>query len=152
MVVQRLLETVIPDNLYLGQKDYQQCLIITKLIDLIGLKDKININICPTLRETDGLAMSSRNMRLNKKERNLAPVLFQTLSFIKDHKAKTAPHTLINEAKNKLETAGFKVDYVAIADSISLTEVKEWKEVKNAIVLIAAYLNEIRLIDNLPLD
>ena len=68
-VMHRLLEIVLPDNLYLGQKDYQQCMVIRKLIELIGLEDKIKVNICPTLREKDGLAMSSRNARLLPDER-----------------------------------------------------------------------------------
>ncbi|MFZ1534928.1 MAG: pantoate--beta-alanine ligase, partial [Chitinophagaceae bacterium] len=69
MVVHRLLDIVQPDNLYLGQKDYQQCMVISKLVELINQQDTIKVNICPTLREKDGLAMSSRNMRLNEDER-----------------------------------------------------------------------------------
>lgn len=152
MVVHRLLDTVIPDNLYLGQKDFQQCLVITKLIELIGHKGRIKVNICPTLRETDGLAMSSRNMRLNEKERNLAPAIFQTLSLIKNNQQKTDPLTLKNEARFKLEKAGFKVDYVEIADQVSLAGIHDWDDSKKAIVLIAAFLNDTRLIDNLLLD
>jgi len=66
MAVEKLLLIVRPDKLYLGQKDYQQCMIITRLIQLMGLEEKVNVRICPILREKDGLAMSSRNMRLNK--------------------------------------------------------------------------------------
>src|SRR5512138_2235737 len=71
MVMERLLKIVRPHNLYLGQKDYQQCMVIKKLIELIGLTE-IKMHICPTVREQDGLAMSSRNMRLNKEERKQA--------------------------------------------------------------------------------
>jgi Panthothenate synthetase len=73
------------DKLYLGQKDYQQCMIITRLIQLMGLEEKVNIRICPILREKDGLAMSSRNMRLNKEERAKAPALYETLIFLKQN-------------------------------------------------------------------
>ena len=64
-VVHRLLNIVLPDKLYLGQKDYQQCMVINKLVEIKNIHTKLVI--CPTLRETDGLAMSSRNARLNEK-------------------------------------------------------------------------------------
>src|SRR5690242_13565632 len=69
MVVERLLEIVEPDKLYLGQKDFQQCMVIRKLISLMGKENTISLEISPTLREPDGLAMSSRNVRLNEEER-----------------------------------------------------------------------------------
>ena len=151
MVVDRLLNIVLPDNLYLGQKDFQQCMVITKLIELIGLKEKIAITICPTLRETDGLAMSSRNMRLDENERQRAPVIFQTLSFIKSNVGKISPSFLRKQAVDMLEKASFKVDYVEIADSVTLKTIEEWNDSKKTIALIAAYDNEIRLIDNMIL-
>lgn len=151
MVVDRLLTIVMPDNLYLGQKDFQQCMVITKLIELIGLKEKIAITICPTLRETDGLAMSSRNMRLTENERSISAIIFQTLSFIKNNAGEILPLVLKKEAKSMLEEVGFKVDYVEIADSTTLTSIIDWTESKKAIALVAAYNNEIRLIDNMLL-
>ena len=84
MVVHRLLDIVKPDNLYIGQKDYQQCMVIKRLIELIGMKDLIQVNISPTLREPDGLAMSSRNMRLSDEERKNAVNIYQTLHFVKE--------------------------------------------------------------------
>jgi pantoate--beta-alanine ligase len=83
LVMERLLEIVLPNNLYLGQKDYQQCMVIKKLIELIGLQDKIKVNICPTLREEDGLAMSSRNTRLLPGDRIKAGNYFQSLAIYK---------------------------------------------------------------------
>jgi pantoate--beta-alanine ligase len=79
----RLLEIVLPNNLYLGQKDYQQCMVIKKLIELIGLSDKMKVNICPTLREDDGLAMSSRNTRLLPDDRKKAADYFRGLTLYK---------------------------------------------------------------------
>ena len=70
MVVDRLLDIVQPDQLFLGQKDYQQCMVIKRLLILKGQTDKIGLSICPTLREADGLAMSSRNLRLSEKSLN----------------------------------------------------------------------------------
>jgi len=149
MVVDRLLKIVLPDNLYLGQKDFQQCMVITKLIELIGLKEKVAITICSTLREKDGLAMSSRNMRLNENERRNAPAIFQTLSFIKSNVDKISPSFLRKQAVDMLEEVGFKVDYVEIADSATLKTIEDWTDSKKTIALIAAYDNEIRLIDNM---
>lgn len=151
MIVERLLQIVMPDNLYLGQKDFQQCMVISKLIGQLGLQEKIAVNICPTLREYDGLAMSSRNMRLSEKERLLAPEIYKALLYIKANMAEKKPSELKNISIKLLEDVGFKVDYVEIADSTTLLPISEWDESKKAVVLVAAYNNEIRLIDNLLL-
>ena len=81
LVVHRLLNIINANQLYLGQKDYQQCMVIKRLVELEEIKT--NINICPTLRETSGLAMSSRNMRLSNKEKEHALKIFETLSYLK---------------------------------------------------------------------
>ena len=78
-VVGRLLEIVRPKRLYLGQKDYQQCLVVRKLITLMGMDDEIELKIGLTVREADGLAMSSRNRRLTEPQRALASVIYQCL-------------------------------------------------------------------------
>ena len=152
MVMERLLKIVMPDNLYLGQKDYQQCMVIKKLIELIGLDKMININICPTLREADGLAMSSRNMRLNKEERETAATIFKALSLIQSNAGVKIIELLEQEAMKMLEEKKFKVDYVEIADAENLEEIKNWNGKKKIVALTAAYLNDIRLIDNLILN
>src|SRR5689334_14294876 len=82
-VVHKLLQMVQPDNLYIGQKDYQQCLVIKRLIELTGMKDRISLHISPTLREKDGLAMSSRNARLDEQQRKIAPGIYQTLNLVR---------------------------------------------------------------------
>src|SRR5690349_12723387 len=74
-IVDRLLNKVEPDALYLGQKDYQQCMVINKLLELTSRSGKTKLVICPTLREPDGLAMSSRNMRLNETDRKTAATI-----------------------------------------------------------------------------
>lgn len=152
MVVQRLLEIVKPDNLYLGQKDYQQSLIITKLAELINVDDKIKINIRPTLRENDGLAMSSRNMRLKEDERKKASTIYQSLLFIKDTIKKGNLTQVKQKAQALLEQAGFKTDYVEIADAQNLSLITDWDGEQKIVALIAAYINEIRLIDNMALN
>ena len=99
MVMDRLLEIVIPDNLYLGQKDYQQCMVIKKLIELIGLKDKIKVNICPTLREADGLAMSSRNTRLLPDEEKMHQLFPKPCDYIKENLKAGDTKKIKDEAK-----------------------------------------------------
>ncbi|HEX5653006.1 MAG TPA: pantoate--beta-alanine ligase [Chitinophagaceae bacterium] len=150
-VVHRLLEIILPNNLYIGQKDYQQCLVIKKLLQLIGLDDKIELRICPTLREPDGLAMSSRNLRLNDEERKRAPAIYETLLFIQSQKGKKTTVEIKKQAKAKLEARGFRVDYTEIADAITLETADGWSENKKLVALIAAFNNEVRLIDNLLL-
>lgn len=151
-VVERLLEIVKPNNLYLGQKDYQQCMVITKLIELNNLDEKIKINICPTLREADGLAMSSRNMRLKEDERKAASAIYQSLAFIKDTIKKGNLTPVKQKAQALLEQVGFKTDYVEIADAQNLSLIHEWDGQQKIVALIAAYINEVRLIDNMGLN
>lgn len=149
MVVHRLLDIVQPHHLYIGQKDYQQCMVITKLAQLIGM-NQMRIHICPTLRETDGLAMSSRNMRLNTREREKAVNIYKTLSFIKDRVGKNDPQTIQQQATEKLSSKGFRVDYVAIANAHTLEPATTWDQ--PLIALIAAFNGEVRLIDNMLLQ
>jgi pantoate--beta-alanine ligase len=82
--VERLINIVNPDKLYLGQKDYQQCLVIKKLLSIISMESQVSIKICPTEREPDGLAMSSRNLRLSEDQRRKAPNIFKALISIKE--------------------------------------------------------------------
>ncbi len=152
MVVNRLLEIVMPNNLYLGQKDYQQCMVINRLIEVIGLADKIKVNVCPTLRESDGLAMSSRNMRLNEMERKRATTIYKAMSLVKAEITTGKPELVLNKAKTLLDESGFKIDYLAIADAKNLEPVLDWNGKQKIVLLVAAYLNEVRLIDNTLLN
>ncbi len=152
MVVQRLLEIVKPDNLYLGQKDYQQCMIIKRLIQLLNQDHKIKVDICPTLREADGLAMSSRNMRLKEDERKTAATIFRCLSMIKDNLKEGSLTELKTKAVTMLEEAGFKVDYVEIADANNLSIINNWDGEQKIVAFVAAFINEVRLIDNMLLN
>ena len=151
-VVHRLLDIVKPHNLYLGQKDYQQCMVITKLTELIGAKGSIRVNICPTLREPDGLAMSSRNMRLNKEEREKAPAIYQALQHIKKNLQKGNVSELKENAIATLQSKGIKVDYIEIANASSLQLINEFDGNTRLVAVAAAFINEIRLIDNLLLN
>jgi pantoate--beta-alanine ligase len=149
-VVHRLLDIVVPHRLYIGQKDYQQCMVIRKLIDLIDNSAKISI--CPTMREENGLAMSSRNLRLSPGNREKAGKIFTTLSAIRD-KLKPGPLAEMElEARHVLVESGFKVDYVEIASAENLEMPENWDGNSRMVALAAASLDNVRLIDNLLLN
>ncbi len=149
-VVHRLLDIVQPDNLYLGQKDYQQCMVLTKLVELLG--KNIKVIICPTLRENDGLAMSSRNMRLNEQERLQAVNISQVLFTLKKDIKPGDLGYLKDNATEYLTKHGFKVDYVEIADAKTLAPQQHWDGTAKLVALVAAFLNEVRLIDNMLMN
>jgi pantoate--beta-alanine ligase len=148
-VVDRLLEIVEPNQLYIGQKDFQQCKVIARLVELQGKKDQIMINIAPTVREKSGLAMSSRNRRLSEQQYQHATAIYETLLFIKQNL-----HIQINELKKasikKLQERGFVVDYVEIANTDNLQTAQNLNQ--PLVALIAASINGIRLIDNMLLN
>lgn len=152
MVIERLLTIIKPHQLYLGRKDYQQCMVIKKLTELIGLDKIVKVRICPTLREKDGLAMSSRNMRLNDEERKTATVIYKALQNIKETIRKGNTQTVTNNAKKLLSENGFNPDYVEIADAANLQLINDWDGERKIVALIAAFLNGVRLIDNMELN
>lgn len=145
-VVQRLLDIVQPNTIYLGQKDYQQCMVIKKLTELI--QSPTQIIVCPTLRESDGLAMSSRNMRLTSVERMKAVKISEVLLFIKQEIKPGNLQDLKQRCINYLTNEGYNVDYVEIADATNLTLLQNWDGKTKLVALVAAFLNEVRLIDN----
>lgn len=120
-VVLKLLNRVAPGRAYFGEKDYQQLLLIRGMAEAFHLP--VEIIGCPTVRESDGLALSSRNLRLSKKQRQLAPELYRIISTAKNSE----------DASKALQQLGFKVDYV-----------EEYAGRR----LAAATLGDIRLIDN----
>ncbi|MEO5892700.1 MAG: pantoate--beta-alanine ligase [Ferruginibacter sp.] len=146
-VVNRLLDIVVPAKLYLGQKDFQQCMVLNKMIGLLRIDTKIII--CKTQREPDGLAMSSRNLRLNEEERKKAPGIYNALVTVKNNIHAGDTRQLTQNAEQSLNENGFKVDYVELAAAGTLEVLTEWDGSTPLVVLAAAYLNEVRLIDNL---
>jgi len=148
-VVKRLLKIIHPTHLFVGQKDYQQCMVIKRLLYL--MQANIKLVICPTLREKNGLAMSSRNMRLNTSEQELATKIYMSLMFIKNNLNTTSIITLKNEAQLYLEENKIIVDYVEIANADDLSPAKDNAQNRNLVALIAAFINNVRLIDNVLL-
>jgi pantoate--beta-alanine ligase len=146
-----LLDIVKPDTLFLGQKDFQQCLVLKSLVEELNLP--VSIVVGETLREASGVAMSSRNMRLSKDELHVAASIYRCMNIIKNDYNKIPFDSLINSAKQHLLDSGFsKVDYVAIANAETLQPVDEYNQHTPLVVLVAAYVGEVRLIDNMILD
>ena len=149
-IVHLLLQIISPGKLYLGQKDYQQCLVIKKMISLLHIGT--SVIICPTQREPDGLAMSSRNVRLTSIEREKATYIFKMLNYINENSKAEDLEKLEQIVQNKLTEQGFKVEYVAIADQLTLETIQFRDNQSTPVALIAAYINQVRLIDNLILN
>lgn len=151
-VVARLLDIVKPDRLYMGQKDYQQCMVVTRLLEQSGKANSIEMVICPTIREADGLAMSSRNRRLTEPQRALAGLLYQCLVSIQAKKETTPFNVVQKECTDLLLAKGVEPDYVALADANDLTILNEYDAARPMVALIAAKTGSVRLIDNLLLN
>jgi pantoate--beta-alanine ligase len=146
-VVYALFDHVNPSNAYFGQKDFQQLAIIRAMVS--SLKLPVSIVSCPTLREADGLAMSSRNLRLSQSERQEALVLYKSLSFVKEH-WKIRPSTeVLDQAKQLIAASTLRLDYLLLVDPDSLLPIAN--NAQSAVVCVAAYCGEVRLIDNMLL-
>jgi pantoate--beta-alanine ligase len=149
-VVDRLLSIVEPDQLFLGRKDYQQCMVIAELIRQTG--KNTSLQIVHTMRETSGLAMSSRNLRLSEADREKATAIYGTLQWIKTTIQPGLMEEISSKAEKKLLDAGFeKVDYISIADAQSLDPIGDWNGQTPIVALAAAFLSGVRLIDNISL-
>ncbi|MFN8282201.1 MAG: pantoate--beta-alanine ligase [Chitinophagales bacterium] len=147
-VVKRLLDIVQPDVLFLGQKDYQQCMVLTRLVEHFHLP--VEIKICDTLRESDGLAMSSRNARLSADDRQIAVKLSQALFYIKKHISEIPLQQLIVDQTNFIQEDDLiKVEYLVIVNGKTLQPISEYDASIPTTVLVAAKLGEVRLIDNM---
>jgi pantoate--beta-alanine ligase len=150
-VVERLLEIVQPNQLFLGQKDYQQCMVLNRLVE--EMNAGVQLQIVPTVREPDGLAMSSRNLRLSSEQRGQATAIYQELISIRDNYMNQEIGQLEQNAAEHLLTAGFRqIDYVSIADAATLQPLTEANKNQKAVALVAAFMGEVRLIDNLLLN
>ena len=149
-VMDRLLHIVKAGHLYMGSKDYQQCMVIKKLIDHTGLS--IQFHMVPTVREADGLALSSRNLRLDEGERKKAISIYGQFEYIRNN-AELLPVAALQEnaATHLLENGFHKVDYVAIADPTSLEPIAVIEKDKPFLVLVAAFIGKVRLIDNMQM-
>jgi pantoate--beta-alanine ligase len=144
IILTKLFKIVHPDQVYFGQKDYQQCMVVKTLI----ARDFpfIIFNRCAIVRESDGLAMSSRNTRLTKEERAIAPEIFKTLQYLSQHWHALTWKDSLNEAKNRLSNLPFELEYLEVCEPNSLEVIQTFS--KDAIALVAVNLGSTRLIDN----
>jgi len=146
-VVTKLLLQCAPDNAIFGDKDYQQLLVIKRLVRDLNIP--VEIIGGAIVREADGLALSSRNAYLSAEERKVAPVLYQAICTVADDLTKgRGADDAAEVARFKLEAAGFRVDYVAVRDPDTLKPLHG--PVTAARVLAAVHLGKTRLIDNVP--
>lgn len=149
LVVKKLFDIVKADKSYFGKKDFQQLAIIRKLVEIENIP--IEVIAGETKRENDGLAMSSRNVRLTRLERTKAAQLFANLQFTKVNKTEKTPLELEELAIENLST-NFEVEYFKICDGNSLKSIASWDETDYPVALVAANIGQVRLIDNLELD
>ena len=149
-IVYRLFDLVNPTRAYFGLKDFQQVAVIKYMTSFFKLP--VEIIACPTIREENGLALSSRNLRLSEIEKQDALIIFKTLDFIQKN---LTQFETISELKNKalevFKSGKLTLEYLEIVDQNTLTLLDE-KNKSNLVACIAAYNNHIRLIDNMILS
>jgi len=144
-VVHHLFDLIQPHQAYFGQKDFQQLAIIRLLNEYYRFG--IQIIGCETIREIDGLAMSSRNLRLSPAERQNAVSIFKALSMVRNNVGKQSIGSVKEEARSIIEEAGLQIDYLEIVDPVTLESCAEWQEIQ--VCCVAAFCGEVRLIDNM---
>lgn len=143
IVVRKLFEIVMPDRAYFGEKDFQQQAIIRKLVADLSLN--LTIVPCDIVREKDGLAMSSRNMRLTPEERAVAPMIYKVLSEVAALKDSLSPDEMKKSALEKYaDIKDFDIEYVEITDETNLKSIKSWDNCKNARIFVALQLGQVR--------
>ena len=149
-VVTKLFNIVRPTNAYFGQKDAQQALVIKKMA--ADLNMNLKVVVCPTIREPDGLAMSSRNVYLNPEQRKAAPVLYKSLQMAQELFANGEKNAdvILGQMTTLIQKEPLgKIDYISISDTETLAELKIIK--KTALVSMAVKFGNTRLIDNVIL-
>lgn len=143
-IVCKLLNIVQPDLVLFGRKDYQQWYVIRQMVDDLVLP--VQVDAVPTVREPDGLALSSRNQYLSQAERAIAPQLYQQLQHTAAQIGQRPVSRLIAELTERLNVTGFCTDYVHIVDADNLAPLQP--DSTRAVILVAAWLGRTRLIDN----
>lgn len=146
-VVKRLLDIICPDKLYMGQKDFQQFAIVKNMLG--QLKLPVELICCPIIREEDGLAMSSRNVRLTPAERAIAPAIYQTLTRAKEMMGLHIPQQIEEWAMKNLAKCGLSPEYFQIVDGLTLKPLGSFNNAGMVVACTAVKVGDIRLIDNL---
>lgn len=151
LVVSKLFHIVQPTRAYFGQKDFQQFMVIKKLVEELCLP--VELMRVPTLREPDGLAMSSRNLRLNTNERQRAAILYQALQEARRQVKQQVPwKKIVDQISEMVSRSDIRLEYLALVDTENLEATENVTDARPKILLIAAYVGDVRLIDNVLLD
>jgi len=149
-IVHKLFSWVKPDVAYFGEKDFQQLAVIRKMAK--ALHPNIIVTGCPTLREPNGLAMSSRNVRLNKTVRHNASIIYKAMQHARQLKNVLPVYEVCSKVRSMIEeVAPFKVEYIEIADAVNLQPLQQWSDTQSARIFVAVFANDVRLIDNAAL-
>lgn len=147
-IVSKLFSFVEPDRAYFGEKDFQQIAVIRKMVQLEGFK--LQIVACPIKREDDGLALSSRNVRLTAEQRQLAPNIYRVLkescNFAKSHTVAETEKFVVDSLNALPQMA---VEYYSIVDALTMQPVSDWADADSITGCITVYCGEVRLIDNI---
>ena len=150
-VVSKLINIVSPDVMYLGQKDAQQVVVIKKMVE--DLNFPVKIKVMPTIRESDGLAMSSRNSRLSNQERQEAIILYQSLQYFKKliFQGRINVLSLQKAAKQMIEKkSSARVEYIELVNADDLSPLRHLKG--RVLIALAVWLGKTRLIDNITVN
>ncbi len=140
-----------PDKAFFGEKDFQQTQVIQKLIEIEN--HKTQLVICPTVREKNGLAMSSRNSLLSNELREKASIIYETLIYLKKNFKSQGFNALISESINKINSNNnFKTEYFEIVDSNSLKKLEKFNEKNSYRAFVSVFVGNVRLIDNILLN
>ena len=149
-VVYRLIDIVKPDRLYMGQKDFQQFTLIYHMLQQMG--SSTELVVCPIIREDDGLALSSRNVRLTPANRTNATIISKTLSSLKKRLSSHSVQQVKEQALEELSSLpAFKPEYLDIVDGYTLQPINDFEESPYVVACAAVWAGNIRLIDNIIL-
>jgi len=150
-IVSKLFLAVLPNRAYFGQKDFQQLVIVRRLVQNLNLN--LDIVACPIVREKDGLAMSSRNVRLNREERNLAPFIHETLKLAREKSGSLTPVEIKSWVILQFEEQPLmQLEYFEIVEDKELKPIVDWDEQGNKVGCLAVQIGKVRLLDNMFFD
>lgn len=148
-IVSKLLRLTVPHRAYFGEKDFQQIAVIRRMASVAGF-DSLEIVSCPIRREPDGLALSSRNVRLTPENRKAAPAIHRILA----DSVALAPAKSVAEVTESVISAinavdGLEVEYYQIVDADTMQPISSWSDARQAVGCVTVYAGDVRLIDNI---
>lgn len=147
-IVSKLFDIVKPDRSYFGEKDFQQIAVIRRMAELEGFD--LDIIACPIKREADGLALSSRNVRLTEEQREVAPLIHKTLESSKEWAADHSVDETIRYVTEEINSfPHMQVEYYQIVDGNTMQPISQWCDTDYAVGCITVYCGDVRLIDNI---